>query len=157
MFLDVFEGVQDSVRTHAAQEADAAVSAQRADLDRVLRSSRPRQDFQMPPVEPADRDRREALANAALADLAQHLVLGLVDRFGPALQLGIALPETLVLPGGWHGAGSTPARHGRSPAPCRSGRLCTPPRRRGSRARRARAGRARAGPSRTAARRAAAL
>src|SRR5207302_10687954 len=88
-----FEGVQHAVRPHATQEANAAVAAERADLDRLGSAGRARQHLEVEAVEPADRDRRQALADAAFADLAQHRVLRVIDAVRPALESRIALSE----------------------------------------------------------------
>ena len=89
----IFEGMQDAVRPHAAQQADAAVAAERADLDRLGSAGRARQHLEVQAVEPADRNRRQALADAAFADLAQHGVFGVIDAVRPPLERGVALTE----------------------------------------------------------------
>ena len=85
------------MHAHPTQQADAAVTAQRPDLDRLERADGARDHFQMQPVEPADGDGRQPFANAALADLAQDGVLGAEHFLGPARETGVALTESLVL------------------------------------------------------------
>ncbi len=97
MLLGVLERVQHAVRSHAAQEADTAVAAQGPDLDRLQRAHGMGDDLQVQTVEPAHRDCGEPLADAALADLAQHGVLRAENLFRPPRERGIALPEALVL------------------------------------------------------------
>src|SRR5207302_7335091 len=104
VLLRILEGVQHAVHAHPAQQADAAVAAERPDLDCLERADGARDHLQVQPVEPADRDGGQPFANAALADLAQDGVLGAEHFLGPARERGVALTESLVLRRARHGA-----------------------------------------------------
>src|SRR5439155_4494178 len=128
MFFRILERVQDSVDAHPPEQAHAAVAAERADLDRLEGANGARDDFQMEAVESAHGDGRQPLADAALANLAQHFVLGAEDFLGPARERGVALAESLVLRRVRvrHGADSTPPPPRRLAAITRHIRGATP-------------------------------
>src|SRR5438045_9613131 len=78
----------------------------------------------MEAVESAHGDGRQPLADAALANLAQHFVLGAEDFLGPAPERGVALADSLVLRrfrtshgGGQYSASPEPSRRDSSHYP----------------------------------------
>src|SRR5204863_7086200 len=87
---------------HAAQQGDARVAAQRADLDGLARAGDRGQHLEVACVEGADLNLRQALAAAPLADLAQDVVLrhvGLRDVGGePVVVVSELLVHALTLP-----------------------------------------------------------
>src|SRR5260221_10278101 len=94
-WLDL-DGVEDAADAHAAQERDARVAAQRADLDGAARARDRGEHLEVAGVERADLDVGQAFALAALADLAQDVVfgrVGLLDVRGDAL---VVVSELLV-------------------------------------------------------------
>ena len=95
VLLVQLEGVEQAARRQGAREAHAAVAAERADLDDAPRRAGAGEHLEVQPVERAYLDRRQPGSAAARADLAQHVVLGRVDRLGPCGEGGVALAEPL--------------------------------------------------------------
>ncbi len=89
------EGVEAAVG-HAAQETDARVAAERADLDGAAGAGGARQELEVQAVHASDGDGGQPGGDRALADLAQDVVLGVEHALGPTLELGAALTESLV-------------------------------------------------------------
>ena len=74
------DGVEHAVSAHAAQDGDARVAAQRADLDGAARAGGAGQHLEVAGVERRDLDVGQPGGGAARADLGQDLVLRRVDR-----------------------------------------------------------------------------
>jgi hypothetical protein len=91
----LLEGVEPPVLPHPAQQADAAVAAERADLDGAPGAGGAGEHLEVEPVHRPDGDLGEPGGAGAGAHLAQDLVLGRVDRLGPRGDRRIGLAEPL--------------------------------------------------------------
>ena len=94
------ERVERRAGAHAAQEAHAAVAAERPDLDGALGAGCTGDHLEVQAVHRADLDRREPGLGAALPHAPQELVLRRVDLLGPARERRVTLTELLH----WWGA-----------------------------------------------------
>ena len=83
-------------RRHAAQERDARVAAERADLDGAPRARGARQHLQVARVERRDLDVGQPGGGAARADVGQHVVFGRVDARDVVRQRRAVVAEWFV-------------------------------------------------------------
>src|SRR5205823_11886086 len=119
MVLVQLECVEHAFLSHPAQQTDSAVTAERADLDRLAPAAQPCQHLEVQTVKPADRDGGQPRADGARADLREDVVLRPEHFLGPAGQLRRALAKSFFLGRARHELESTPAPPGTSPAASR--------------------------------------